>query len=252
MPERSAMITGAARGIGKAIASRLAADGLQVSVADLPGPELERTAGELTALAIPLDVTDSAAVDAAVASHVARVGGLDVMVANAGIAITAPLLETTAADLQRTLDVNVKGVFHCYQAAARQMIAQGRGGRLIGAASVASHRGGQWQSAYSASKFAVRGMSQSVAQELAEHGITVNVYSPGVVHTPMWESIDEAMTQRRGTPPGSALTGMVTAIPLGRLETPADVAGVVSFLASPDAGYVTGQSIVVDGGMWFS
>jgi meso-butanediol dehydrogenase/(S,S)-butanediol dehydrogenase/diacetyl reductase len=150
------------------------------------------------------------------------------------------------------LDVNVKGVFNCYRAAARQMISQGRGGRLIGAASVASHRGGKWQSAYSASKFAVRGMSQSVAQELAEHGITVNVYSPGVVQTPMWESIDEAMTRRRGTPPGSELAGMVAGIPLGRLETPDDVAGVVSFLASPDAGYLTGQSIVVDGGMWFS
>jgi meso-butanediol dehydrogenase/(S,S)-butanediol dehydrogenase/diacetyl reductase len=246
------MITGAARGIGRAIAARLAADGLAISVADLPGAELERTAGELTALAVPLDVTDAAAVDAAVAAHVAGLGGLDVMVANAGIAITAPLLETTVADLQRMLDVNVKGVFNCYRAAARQMISQGRGGRLIGAASVASHRGGKWQSAYSASKFAVRGMSQSVAQELAEHGITVNVYSPGVVQTPMWESIDEAMTRRRGTPPGSELAGMVAGIPLGRLETPDDVAGVVSFLASPDAGYLTGQSIVVDGGMWFS
>jgi len=252
MPQRSAMITGAARGIGRAIAARLAADGLAISVADLPGAELERTAGELTALAVPLDVTDAAAVDAAVAAHVAGLGGLDVMVANAGIAITAPLLETTVADLQRMLDVNVKGVFNCYRAAARQMISQGRGGRLIGAASVASHRGGKWQSAYSASKFAVRGMSQSVAQELAEHGITVNVYSPGVVQTPMWESIDEAMTRRRGTPPGSELAGMVAGIPLGRLETPDDVAGVVSFLASPDAGYLTGQSIVVDGGMWFS
>ena len=252
MPQRSAMITGAARGIGLAIAARLAADGLAISVADLPGAELERTAGELTALAVPLDVTDAAAVDAAVAAHVAGLGGLDVMVANAGIAITAPLLETTVADLQRTLDVNVKGVFNCYRAAARQMISQGRGGRLIGAASVASHRGGKWQSAYSASKFAVRGMSQSVAQELAEHGITVNVYSPGVVQNPMWESIDEAMTRRRGTPPGSELAGMVAGIPLGRLETPDDVAGVVSFLASPDAGYLTGQSIVVDGGMWFS
>ena len=117
---------------------------------------------------------------------------------------------------------------------------------------MAAHRGGKWQSAYSASKFAVRGMSQSAAQELAEHGITVNVYSPGVVHTPMWESIDEAMTQRLGTAPGSEMAGMVSLIPMGRLETPDDVAGVVSFLASPDAGYITGQSIVVDGGMWFS
>jgi len=95
-------------------------------------------------------------------------------------------------------------------------------------------------------------MSQSIAQELAPHQITVNVYSPGVVHTPMWEVIDADMTRRRGTELGSELAGMVAGIPLGRLETPADVAGVVSFLASPDAGYITGQSIVVDGGMWFS
>ena len=94
------------------------------------------------------------------------------------------------------------GVFHCYRAAARQMIAQGRGGRLIGAASVAAHRGGKWQGAYSASKFAVRGLSQSVAQELAEHGITVNVYSPGVVQTPMWGSIDAEHDRARGNAGG--------------------------------------------------
>jgi meso-butanediol dehydrogenase/(S,S)-butanediol dehydrogenase/diacetyl reductase len=132
------------------------------------------------------------------------------------------------------------------------MIAQGRGGRLIAAASVAAHRGGKWQGAYSASKFGVRGLSQSVAQELAPYQITVNVYSPGVVHTPMWEGIDVEMTRRRGTEVGSEMAGMVAGIPLGRLETPDDVAGVVSFLASPEAGYITGQSIVVDGGMWFS
>lgn len=259
-PPRSAMVTGAARGIGRAIAFRLAGDGLEVSVADLPSaePGLKALAAELEessgvrALAVTVDVTDAAAVEAAVQTHVGHFGGLDVMVANAGIAVTAPLVETTAEQWQRTMDVNLKGVFHCYQAAARQMIAQGRGGRLIGAASVAAHRGGKWQGAYSASKFAVRGLSQSVAQELAEHRITVNVYSPGVVHTPMWESIDEAMTQRRGTQVGSELASMVAGIPLGRLEEPDDVAGVVSFLASSDAGYVTGQSIVVDGGMWFS
>ena len=247
---RSAMVTGAARGIGRAVAERLAADGLAVSVIDLTGAE--EAAAAVGGPAHHLDVTDPDQVDAAVAAHVERFGGLDVMVANAGVAVTAPLLETTDEQWRRTFEVNVLGVVHCYRAAGRQMIAQGRGGRLIGAASVAAHRAGKWQSAYSASKFAVRGLSQSLAQELAEHGITVNVYSPGVVQTPMWESIDDALATRKGTAPGSELAGMVAGIPLGRLETPADVAGVVSFLASPDAGYVTGQSIVVDGGMWFS
>jgi meso-butanediol dehydrogenase/(S,S)-butanediol dehydrogenase/diacetyl reductase len=256
---RSAFVTGAARGIGRAIAVRLAADGLAVTVADLPSADeavatlvadLTRSGAECRGLA--LDVTDPGAVDAAVQAHVLRFGGLDVMVANAGIAVTAPLIETTTEQWHRAMDVNVAGVFHCYRAAARQMIAQGRGGRLIGAASVAAHRGGKWQSAYSASKFAVRGLSQAVAQELGEHNITVNVYSPGIVHTPMWDAIDDAMTARLGTAPGSEMAGWIGRIPLGRLETPDDVAGVVSFLASPDAGYITGQSIVVDGGLWFS
>jgi meso-butanediol dehydrogenase / (S,S)-butanediol dehydrogenase / diacetyl reductase len=255
---RSALVTGAARGIGRAIAERLVADGLGVSVADLPSSRTDvdtvvvGLGANDVALGLTVDVTDADSVEAAVAAHVSHFGGLDVMVANAGIAVTAPLLETTTEQWQLTMDVNVKGVFHCYRSAARQMIAQGRGGRLIGAASVAAHRGGTWQAAYSASKFAVRGLSQSVAQELAPHQITVNVYSPGVVHTPMWEGIDAEMTRRRGTELGSEMAGMVAEIPLGRLETPVDVAGVVAFLASPDAGYITGQSIVIDGGMWFS
>jgi meso-butanediol dehydrogenase / (S,S)-butanediol dehydrogenase / diacetyl reductase len=257
-PSRSALVTGAARGIGRAIAERLAADGLGVSVADLPSAKdqvdlvVAGIGGPEAGLGLAVDVTDAMSVQAAVAAHLEHFGGLDVMVANAGIAITAPLLDTTAEQWQQIMDVNVKGVLHCYQSAARQMIIQGRGGRLIGAASVAAHRGGKWQGAYSASKFAVRGLTQSVAQELAEHEITVNVYSPGVVHTPMWEGIDAEMALRRGTAPGSEMAGMIAQISLGRLETPADVAAVVSFLASPDSGYITGQSIVVDGGMWFS
>jgi meso-butanediol dehydrogenase / (S,S)-butanediol dehydrogenase / diacetyl reductase len=257
-PERSALVTGAARGIGKAIAERLVADGFGVSVADLPSSQTEvdevvaSLGGNDVALGVAVDVSKANSVDAAVAAHVRHFGSLDVMVANAGVAVTAPLLETTADQWQLAMDVNLKGVFHCYQSAARQMILQGRGGRLIGAASVAAHRGGMWQGAYSASKFGVRGLSQAVAQELAPHQITVNVFSPGVVHTPMWEGIDAEMSRRRGTELGSEMAGMVAGIPLGRLETPVDVAGVVAFLASPDAGYITGQSIVVDGGMWFS
>ena len=257
-PSRSALVTGAARGIGRAIAGRLAADGLGVSVVDLASSNdqvealVANLGGPGAALGLTVDVTDADSVEVAVADHVQHFGGLDVMVANAGIAVTAPLLETTAEQWQLTMEVNLRGVFHCYQSAARQMISQGRGGRLIGAASVAAHRGGKWQSAYSASKFAVRGLSQSIAQELAPYQITVNVYSPGVVHTPMWEGIDAEMTRRRGTELGSEMAGMVAGIPLGRLENPTDVAAVVSFLASPDADYITGQSIVVDGGMWFS
>lgn len=255
---RSAVVTGAASGIGRAIAVRLAADGFAVTVADLPSAwtEIEDLVKQIIAAggkAYPadVDVTDAELVTALVDRHAQVLGGLDVMVANAGIAITAPMLETAPEEFERTLRVNTVGVFNCYQAAARTMIAGGRGGRLIGAASVAAHRAGAWQSAYSASKFAVRGFNQAVALELADHGITANVYAPGVVTTPMWERIDEAFTTLRGTQRGSELSGMTDSIALGRLSVPEDVAGVVSFLAGPDAAYVTGQSIIVDGGMFF-
>jgi meso-butanediol dehydrogenase/(S,S)-butanediol dehydrogenase/diacetyl reductase len=192
---RSALVTGAARGIGRAIAERLVADGLGVSVADLPSSKDAADAvvvglgGNDAALGLSVDVTDAESVEAAVAAHIDHFGGLDVMVANAGIAMTVPLLETTTEQWQLTMDVNLKGVLHCYQSAARQMIAQGRGGRLIAAASVAAHRGGKWQGAYSASKFGVRGLSQSVAQELAPYQITVNVYSPALCIRPCGKAL---------------------------------------------------------------
>lgn len=256
--QRSAIVTGAGQGIGRGIATRLAADGLNVTLNDLPRAQtaLEETAAGIesaggTCRILTGDVSSAEDVNAVVADHVAAFGGLDVMVANAGIAVTAHFEDTTLVDLERALAINVGGVFNCYKAASAQMIAQGKGGRLIAAGSVSAHRGGQWQSVYVASKFAVRGLTQTVALELAQYGITANLYSPGVVVTPMWEELDEIVTTQEGKPRGSQFAKMLPNIPLGRYAAPADIAAVVSFLASEDAGYITGQSIVTDGGMYF-
>lgn len=256
---RSALVTGAGGGIGLAIAARLAAKGYAVTLTDLPhavtalGDAVEQlTEQGYTARQASADVSSSAQVHEAVGDHVAAYGGLDVMVANAGIALTAPLIDTTDEQFASSFAVNVGGVFNCYRSAAEQMISQGRGGRIIGAASLSAHRGSKLQSVYAATKHAILGLSRSFAQEVAEHGITVNVYSPGIVNTAMWDSIDAELSSRTGVEPGSVLHGWADRIPLGRLETPDDVAGIVSFLASEDAAYVTGQAIVVDGGVQFS
>ncbi len=255
---RAAIVTGAGQGIGRGIALRLAQDGLAVTVSDLPGAEaaLEATAAEIAgaggiARIATGDVSAPGDVEALVAGHVTEFGGLDVMVANAGIAVTALFEDTTVEILDKTFAINVRGVFNCYKSASAQMIRQGRGGRLIAAGSVSAHKGGEWQSAYVASKFAVRGFNQTVALELAKYGITANIYSPGVIKTPMWDSIDEVVTTQEGKPRGSQWDKMLPNIALRRTGRPEDVARVVSFLASEDSAYVTGQSIVVDGGIYF-
>lgn len=257
--QRTAIVTGAAQGIGRGIALRLAMDGLAVTLADLPSSRdlAEAVAAEITASGGTAriafcDASAMADVERVVADHVAAFGGLDVMVANAGVTLIAKFMDTTPEILNRTLDINLKGVFHCYQAAARQMIAQGRGGRLIGACSISGHKGGDWVSAYCASKFGVRGLTQSVALELAPHGITANVYSPGMVDTPMWDEIDRMVTEREGKPRGAQIQKVMPVIPMGRFATPTDIANTVSFLASEDSAYLTGQSIVVDGGIYMN
>lgn len=255
---RTAIVTGAGQGIGRGIALRLAQDGLAVTLNDLPSAleALDATAKEIagaggTCRVATGDVSAPQDVDGFVAGHVAEFGGLDVMVANAGIAVTARFEDTAPEMLDRILAINVRGVFNCYKAASAQMIAQGRGGRLIAAGSVSAHKGGEWQSAYVASKFAVRGLTQTVALELGKYGITANLYSPGVVKTPMWDAVDEVVTTQENKPRGSQFAKMLPNIALGRTAVPEDVARVVSFLASEDSAYVTGQSIVVDGGMYF-
>jgi meso-butanediol dehydrogenase / (S,S)-butanediol dehydrogenase / diacetyl reductase len=249
-----ALVTGGARGIGRGIALRLAADGHDVAVADLPSmrSESDAVAGEVEGLALDVDVSDAGQVDAMVAAVVSHFGRLDVMVANAGIAQVAPLLDVTAEDFDRLMAVNLRGVFLCYTAAARQMIAQGGGGKIIGAASIAAHKGFGMLGHYSASKFAVRGLTQAAAQEWAQHGITVNAYCPGIVGTAMWELIDEKLAEYIGLQKGEALAQFSELITLGRVETPEDVASFVSYLASADSDYMTGQSVMIDGGVLFA
>ncbi|MGN7211179.1 SDR family oxidoreductase [Brachybacterium paraconglomeratum] len=257
--QRVAVVTGAARGIGEAIAQRLGRDGLHVIVADLPSMQegVASTVEAITsaggaATAAETDVTEEASVQALVETAVEVGGHLDVFVANAGIAQVQELIDYDAEDFQKILDVNVTGVFNSYRQAARQMIAQGHGGKIIGAASIVAFRPFALLGPYSATKWAVRGLTQAAAMEWAEHGITVNAYGPGIVGTAMWDLIDEKLAAKHGQQRGEALEENARSIHLGRVSVPEDVAAMVSYLAGPDSDYVTGQTMLVDGGIQFS
>jgi len=249
-----AIVTGAGRGIGRAIALRLAADGADVAVNDIVEGEAKRVGAEIEAagrrtVVVPADVTDRTAVFDMVASVARTLGRLDIMVSNAGIAQVKRLVEVESADLESLFRVNVFAVIYCLQAAAAQMQAQGDGGKIINAASIAGLSGFELLGAYSATKFAVVGLTQAAAKELASSGITVNSYCPGIVDTPMWELIDSQLGSYLGTEKGEAFRQYASTIPLGRPQTPDDVAALVSYLAGPDSDYMTGQSIIIDGGL---
>jgi meso-butanediol dehydrogenase/(S,S)-butanediol dehydrogenase/diacetyl reductase len=253
----TAIVTGAGRGIGRAIALRLAKDGHAVAVNDIDKAGAEAVTAEITgaggrALAVPADVTDRAAVFALVDRVAGELGSVDVMVANAGIAQVKTILELTPEDLEKIFEVNVFGVVYSLQAAAERMIAQGTGGKIINAASIAAHSGFDYLGHYSATKFAVRALTQAAAKELAKHQITVNAYCPGIVGTDMWDLIDEKLGAYLGTAKGEALAQYSQLIPLGRVQTADDVAGFVSYLAGPDSNYMTGQSVMIDGGIVMS
>jgi meso-butanediol dehydrogenase/(S,S)-butanediol dehydrogenase/diacetyl reductase len=250
----AALVTGAGRSIGRAIALRLARDGHAVAVNDVNKAGAESVAAEIEAaggraIALPADVTDRDAVFAMVERAARELGALDVMVANAGIAQVKTLLEVTPDDLETIFRVNVFGVVYCMQAAAERFIAQGTKGKIISAASIAGHAGFAYLGHYSATKFAVRALTQAAAKELADKGITVNAYCPGIVGTDMWDLIDEKLGAYLGTGKGEALERYASTIPLGRVQTPDDVAAFVSYLAGPDSDYMTGQSVMIDGGI---
>ncbi|KAJ3993509.1 hypothetical protein F5050DRAFT_1904693 [Lentinula boryana] len=256
---KSAIVTGAGQGIGKAIALRLAQDGFDICVNDLEinSGMVTNVVGDIKALgrkAVPAygDVSKLPQVEAMVDTSVTQLGPLDVIVANAGIAHVRWAMDAKEADIQRLFEVNFSGVVYSDQAAARQFIKQGSGGKIINAASVVSFRPFPMIPIYSATKAAVRSFTQSLAMELADHKITVNAYAPGVVDSSMWETIDKGMGEINGLPKGENFQKTKSTITMGRTSVPEDVAKMVSFLASSDSDYVTGQTMLVDGGIAFS
>lgn len=241
---RVAFVTGGGSGIGRAVCVRLAADGAAVVVADVvPETALATAAlleeGGAAALAATLDVADAAAVEAALDAAWARFGRVDALVNNAGIMGYRPFLHLTESEWERTMAVNAKGPFLCSQAFARRLVKVKLPGTIVNMSSITSEVAIEFQSHYCASKGALRMLTRSMAVELAEHHITVNAVAPGVVETGMTREL-------LADPEVAAVT--LPLIPLGRAATPEDVAGVVAFLVSPDAAYVTGATILVDGG----
>jgi len=250
-----AIVTGGAQGMGQAIVERYAQEGARVVIADRTQAAAQDVterivAGGGTAVAVATDVTDQQQARAMVDAAVQQFGGLDILVNNAGVGKIVPFLETTEQDWDFMFDVNCKGLLWCSQAAARVMIEQGRGGKIINLASQAGRRGEALVLAYCASKACVISMTQSMALALAEHKINVNAIAPGMVDTPFWDEVDRQFAALLDLPIGEPKRRFSAAIPLGRIEQPEDVTGAAVFLASSDADYITMQCLNVDGGNW--
>lgn len=249
-----ALITGAGQGIGRGIALRLAHDGANIALVDLNEEKMNAVADEINAIGrkttiFKADVSNRDQIFAAVDHAEKELGGFDIMINNAGIAQVLAITDVTPEDINKIMQINVNGVLWGIQAAAQKFKARKQPGKIINASSIAGHEGYALLGVYSATKFAVRALTQTAAKELAHDGITVNAYCPGVVGTDMWVEIDQRMADITGAKIGESYDKFVGDIALGRAQTPEDVAAFVSYLASSDSDYMTGQAPLIDGGL---
>jgi NAD(P)-dependent dehydrogenase (short-subunit alcohol dehydrogenase family) len=245
---RTALVTGAAKGIGRGIAETLARHGAEVTVADLDGAAAEETAAAIDGRAAQVDVTDEASVAVLVDGALERDGRIDILVNNAGVSKSLPFVDIDEAEWDRVFDVNVKGMFLACRAVVPHMVER-RAGKIVNVASMVGKEAIPLFVHYSASKFAVIGLTQGLAKELAEHDINVNAVCPGVVRTPLWEPLLDQLSATKGITREAAFDEFIAGVPLGRPQTPEDIGEVVAFLASDQARNMTGQGINVTGGM---
>ena len=250
---KTALITGGARGIGRAIAAGFLGEGAAVVIADLDEAAAAETAAALGdgATSLAVDVTDRASIDAMVETAAAA-GPIDILVNNAAVFDMGPIVEITEQSYDRIFAVNVKGLLFTLQAVARHMIDQGRGGKIINMASQAGRRGEALVAVYCASKAAVISLTQSAGLDLIRHRINVNAISPGVVDTPMWDEVDALFAKYEARPVGEKKRLVGEAVPFGRMGRPEDHVGAAVFLASAESDYVVAQTLNVDGGNWMS
>ncbi len=251
---KSALITGAARGIGKAFAEAYVREGAIVAIGDINLAAAEAAAREIgpAAYAVHLDVTDQAIIDEAVEAVEKKAGGLDILINNAALFDAAPIVEIGRASYDRLLSVNVAGTLFTLQAAARSMIARGQGGRIINMASQAGRRGEALVAVYCATKAAVISLTQSAGLDLIKHRINVNAIAPGVVDGEHWDGVDALFAKYEGLRPGEKKRQVGAAVPYGRMGRAEDLTGMAVFLASAEADYVVAQTYNVDGGNWMS
>ena len=251
---KSALITGAARGIGRAFAEAYAREGAQVAIADIDVGRARDAAAEIgeAVVAIELDVTEPTSIDAAVAQTIDAFGQIDILINNAALFTAAPLVEISRDDYERVFDVNVAGPLFTMQAVARHMIEAGIKGRIINMASQAGRRGEPLVAVYCATKAAIISLTQSAGLNLIRHGINVNAIAPGVVDGEHWDGVDAHFARLENKASGQKKKEVGDAVPYGRMGRAEDLTGMAVFLASDEARYIVAQCYNVDGGQWMS